>query len=493
MRIFRPILAGTGAIVLLIAPAQAAVPRQVGAYSSDMNCVDIVEEAAQFAMQEAKVPSAPQSLPHEQLRRDLAGQSDPESFLTALLLEPSERRLPELATRAINTGSRLLAWHALRACAAARWRCPIPHLESKLLEIQQDNAEAWALVAGLRRDRGDYDGALAAMQAAAGASTSNWHWSETISVVEGVLAARTTLPYPQRLAAAFSTGYTAAIPDQSPLTRMCRVESRTNRAWAQACLAFGTLRGERNGMELAQSTALDIRLRSLEMREPGRADAVAAEQARFHAGQMAGGTPLLEARNRMLNALLHAGPPRMHDYLDAVRVNGDAAAAREFLLREAPPLMDRAGLLAREGVRECVAQLFVPARVAGADRLVTTRQKVRIADELYLTLLREGAERSLQRRVAPDGKVVLALPFDFNLDNTGAGLNPQQVLDVFGAIAAAGKTTQQIEQEIAAVFSKKQQPTEVRVVLVASRSREELRLAFDKAHRESVHARRAPR
>src|SRR5204863_7982758 len=115
-------------------------------------------------------------------------------------------KLLNLGERAIGSGSKLLAWHALRACDGAKQSCPIAHLEQRLLEIDRLNAEAWALVATLKYRRGDGAGALAAMQRAARAPASTWYWTETIALIERTLAAQMDMPYSPRMSSAFGTG-----------------------------------------------------------------------------------------------------------------------------------------------------------------------------------------------------------------------------------------------------------------------------------------------
>jgi hypothetical protein len=161
--------------------------------SIDGNCVQLLRDAAAFA--EAAVPptAAPEdaaALDHwflaarGALERSAATSCVPEPMLAALLLSQfhgnrpkddpdAQAALLEFGTVAASSGSPLLAWHALRLCAEAGQSCPVAHLEKALLDLQRDNADAWALVASLRYARNDTAGALAAMQGAARATTSN--------------------------------------------------------------------------------------------------------------------------------------------------------------------------------------------------------------------------------------------------------------------------------------------------------------------------------
>jgi hypothetical protein len=122
-------------------------------------CVQIFGDLTEFAEAErnATVPQQSSGLSDdellaewEDLPRRLAGSPDPEVFLAGVLLDSPERRvsddpsasatLLELGLRAADSGSPLLAWHALRACEFAEEYCPFAHLEQDLLEADRDNA-----------------------------------------------------------------------------------------------------------------------------------------------------------------------------------------------------------------------------------------------------------------------------------------------------------------------------------------------------------------
>ena len=226
----------------VVPAAASAASTAIPGDAAVAQCAQTIGEAADFATSERNAANAGQpseSREDDQLlaelgnaQRALAGSRDPEHYLAALLLDPPGRRaaldaaaqtkLIELADRAIRSGSKLLAWHALSACAAAKQSCPIAHLEQRLLEVDKQNADAWALVAMLRHGRGDAGGALAAMQGAARAPASTWYWTETIALIERSLAAETPISYPDRLATAFGT---AAATMPSLGYQMCKAES----------------------------------------------------------------------------------------------------------------------------------------------------------------------------------------------------------------------------------------------------------------------------
>lgn len=459
-------------------------------------CALILDDAAAFAETERNSANPPAAEPSEDqfraelenLSRNLAGSTDSELFLTAYLLDqmldswsngPRDYTLLfELGLRASDSDSSFLAWHALRACVDAKEYCPFPHLEQGLLEVDRDNAEAWALVATLRYRRGDVAGALAAMQGAARASTSTWYWTETSAMIERALAAQTSLPYIYGGGAAF--GYaTTAMPNEAS-SPMCRAESETSRAWAEACLAFGTLRAEHNETDMARAIAHGIREQSLTaLGDPESAAAAAEEYALYSAERIAGGLELSMSRNLLRNVLASTDPERFYAYLGAVREFGEMQGNRMFLRQELPQLLERAGLLERDGARECVAQFFDTPTAVGALSATfrdypVEEYPLRVGDQLQL-FVRGAGGLTTSLRVGPDGAI--ALP---NVRSSARLGVP--------AIAAVGKTTRQLRSEISAILSQRYPDSpsfEVFVTLVTARTPEELRNEFDDALREA--------
>jgi hypothetical protein len=467
-----------------------AMARELSSISSDAACVQMVNEAAAFAAGEGSGTAArsERGSNDDWLLAELgklqrkASLGDPERLLAALILRPPEERnadnpqtqttLLEFGTRAASSGSPLLAWHALRACAESGHSCPFAHLEQDLLDMQRENAEAWALVASLRYQRGDIAGALAAMQGAANASTSNWHWPETIALVERSLVTHTGIPFPDSAALAVGAAV-SAIPHPVTSVTMCREESASSRVWGEACLAFGALRQEHNETDLAKGLAYTIRRRVLTaLGETERAAEVQAGYERFSAERMAGGQELMMAGARLHAALIDTERARLHAYLGAVRQFGETAGRREFLRQEAPALLERAGLLGQPAARECMAELILEARAVGGTRRAIAEHRLQAGDELHITLRDGNGSMTLTRRIGPDGKVLL--PF---------GLS----------ISAAGMTTEQFQRDLATTVSNGIQPPEALVIPISRRPREELGSEFDNARRGSVEKIEEPR
>jgi hypothetical protein len=464
-------------------------------------CTQTLNQAVEFATRERDAAAAGLTREYSEeewhaevakIKRGVAGSRDTEDFLAAILLDLPERgasidatiqtKVLNLGERAIGSGSKLLAWHALRACEDAKQSCPIAHLEQRLLEADQQNAETWALVATLRYSRGDTAGALAAMQGAARAPTSTWYWTETIALIERTLAAQTDMPYSQRMTVAFGTAASGGLPSQSNLLRMCKVESVASRPWGEACLALGRLRHEHNEAEWAQSSGYSLReqaLSALGHRE--LAAQVAAERAQSTAARSAMVQEPEISMTQLQEVLMETDPQRMHAYLAAIQKDGEVAGRRMFLRQEVPPLLERAGLLEREGARECVAHLFIEADPA------RDGQQARFADQLHVSMRglyrRSEVGQSTMFRIRPDGAITLPI----------FPKAPGPVERLEREIAVAGKTVVQIQQEIATILAEYYQTPEVNVTLFARRSDEELRVEFDNAQKELAGRRRPPR
>lgn len=373
----QPAAAGAPVTVTLPPSRPGAAPAAGTGDEVDDACVRLIDEAAAFAAREkdAAHPVRNPDPDHERLyaelasfQRSLAGSGNPEHLVVALVLELGESTasqdrsvhttLQDLGDRAALSGSPLLSWHALRICVMAGERCPFAHLEQRLLEPLRRNAEAWALVAMLRHRRGDVAGALAAVQGAARAPESTWYWTETIALIERVLAAGTAIPYPERLQTTFGMS-TSALPAYP--VRMCDAESASSREWAQACLAFGTLRAARNETMLARGQGLLMRERAFTaLGEAEAAARVSAERQLLDAQRRGEGLQMSISTANLQETLLATDPARLADYLDAIRQHREWAGMRVFLGKELPPLMERAGLLERDGASECIARLAAP-------------------------------------------------------------------------------------------------------------------------------------
>lgn len=300
-------------------------------------------------------------------RNRLLGANEPELVLVGLLLMPPTgwpddaptRQVTwrDFSTSALHSGSPILAWHALRACHHDL-EAGCPDLEQALLIADRQNAESWVLAATARYRRGDRAGAFTAMQASARAPTATWYWPETIALIERALATETALPFPERALGAIGAAAGMALPAQSALLNMCRTESATDRAWAETCLALGTLRGEEADTELAHSISWSLREATLQaMGETARAAEVAAQREAFLNDPARPGT-----RNRLASELtsqlILTDPARFQAYLHAMQQAGETEGADAFFRREMPLFLERGGWYDREEAGACVAQLL---------------------------------------------------------------------------------------------------------------------------------------
>lgn len=411
----------------------------------------------------------------ESLPRRLLLSPDPDLFTAGLVLDRPEARvrqdpsvqatLVDLGLRADASDSPLLEWHALRICVEADAYCPFAHLEQSLLESLSTNAEAWALAATLRYRRGDVAGALAAMQSAARAPTSTWYWTETSAAIARAFAEQTSIPYGDGAAGATGAA-TSGLPSDSGVRQMCEAQAATSRDWARACFELGSLRGRHNETMLGQGGSYALRRQMLEaLGDTEGVAALAEEHALFSAERLTGRDVEMATSSSVRNALLAADPERLDAYLNLVREHGETEGNRAFLRREVPLLFERAGLLDRDGARECAAQFFeTPTAAMGTFRdYPIAEYPLRAGDELLIFTNRP--EYSGVFRVGADGTIALRrLP----------------------AVAAAGETTGRIRNEIAALVGEATNAIpDVSVTLMVSPSPEQRRIDFDEALREA--------
>jgi hypothetical protein len=237
---------------------------------------------------------------------------------------------------------------------------------------------------------------------------------------------------------------------------------------------------------LAEGLAYGIRERALTaLGDPESAADVAEQYELYSAGRIGGALYPAVFWSGVQQALIESSPERFHAYLGAIQESGELAGARKFLRQELPPLIERAGLLERDGARECAAQLFEP--LTAVETLAATyrdypveQYPLQIGDRLQISQRGQGP-RSMSLRVGPDGTITLR------------GFRGSATLGL-PVISAVGKTTEQIEREIATLLSERytnNRNPQVFVTLIATRSPEELRLEFDEALREAAETQEA--
>jgi hypothetical protein len=240
---------------------------------------------------------------------------------------------------------------------------------------------------------------------------------------------------------------------------------------------------------MAQLLAYSIRERALTaLGETGLAAEEAAGYALFGAQRVGGG---LAPVGNLFSALYVTNPARLRAYLDAIQQFGEEAGARVVYRQQLPLLLQRAGLLEREGVRECVAQYFEPRTPMGT-RAATAGHQFQVADELMVSV-RGGVTLSTVVRVRPDGTFMMPLSgaaatarttaeeLERRITASGRAAGPREQ-----EVAAVGKTPGELQREIATLLTRGDQAPEVLVILLSPRSREQLRLEFDNALQEAV-------
>lgn len=304
---------------------------------SDSACLAALEAELDLPSGDSESPAEEEAADRafEAARAALAASSDPEHQLAAALNTGVDSRAAVFGEMALPDTSRpLLLWHYLLLCRKTeREDCPVEDLEARLLAVDSANGEAWMLVATGRYDRGDRDGALAAMQQAGAAAESNSYWDETVGMIDRALVATGGFDPRDRLVSAVGAAVTA-LPDWGEISTICREESARNPEWAQACADYGALTELRNEGTLGQMVAGNIRVQAVRnLGDEGRAAMLEAESRQREARR---------SRHRtIVNLLIQSDPVYAARYLDVLLVEGEPGVSERFLLAELPPLLDR--------------------------------------------------------------------------------------------------------------------------------------------------------
>jgi hypothetical protein len=212
---------------------------------------------------------------------------------------------------------------------------------------------------------------------------------------------------------------------------------------------------------------------------------IAREYALFSDERTSGGWGQTISRGRMQGAFL-ANPEKWRAFIGAIQEFGEMEGIRQFSRQELPPLLERAGMLEREGARECAAQLFeapIPVATLSATfrNYPVEQYPIQVGDQLQISV-RGASGLSTSHRLRPDGMITLSRA-------------PGQARLGVPVIAAVGKTTEQLEHEIATILSERRPstlPIDVFVTLLAPLSTEELQREFDDALREATERREEP-
>ena len=270
----------------------------------------------------------------EDVRKRLAASRNPEHIYSAVLLETDAtlraQRMSEVLLA--DTSNVLLAWHGLDICSQYEGPdgCPLERLERRLLDLDSQNAMAWARVAVNRMQRGETDSALDAMRYAASAAEARSYWPETVEMLERAMAANSDLAFQERAGLAIA-GAAAILSKLSPIVTICREQPADSPEWARACLDYGSLLERRQETEIGKVIGLAIQQATLEtLGMDLQRDEVAAKvkTARRDRNSL-----WSDRRGPLVDVVLLTSPRDFAAYLNAVRQHGEYKA-REALHKE---------------------------------------------------------------------------------------------------------------------------------------------------------------
>ena len=256
----------------------------------------------------------------------IVGSSDPEHLAAAALLaETPAERIDHIA-RAIETGrdNPVVVWIAVRLCSdvlsdeSRDADCPMQEWERDLLRLDNQNSEAWILVAANRLRRGETDTALEAMQIAAAAPVTNEYFAESVAMVQRAVAAAGGYSFREQALIAFGVAAATPLPSYADYLRMCTEQAETDRLWAEACLEYGRLAERQSTTIIGRAVSQTIQEAALDAMGYDASEVVARREAerRAQIASVTLGTP----------ELVLESPARLASFLTLLKEQGEWSA-----------------------------------------------------------------------------------------------------------------------------------------------------------------------
>ena len=291
-------------------------------------CPESIEQFAQ--LQQANTSIDWDIFLSEQRKRDkraatlLTVSSSAYDLLTAAFLERDEGIRVQLLDGAVGAapedGRILLA--AMSSCIALGIElCDRREWASRLVELEPENSEAWAMAAADAYERGEREQALRLLEQAAAVSETRSHWPDLVEIMQSGLSTTGTLSFSESALKAFDVSM-RGMPFYSALSYMCRDNAEQDAGWARACLEYGRNASSRRDIYFGEQIQRSIEISAL--RAMGRESEALEVQA------------ILDERRREYsevtanpeNELIAVIPEIFELYLADIRQVGELAAMR---------------------------------------------------------------------------------------------------------------------------------------------------------------------
>lgn len=200
--------------------------------------------------------------------------------------------------------------------------CQNKEWEKRLVELDRENSEAWMMVAANRYHHGDTQAAYEALEQAASAEDSTIYWVHNIELATQVLEAGGIKSFSHRAQAAIALSLVPS-PAYSRYIVMCREQSNTNPAWAQACLTYGERSAQLSATLLGESIARVIQIQAHK--------ALGNEQIAQELEDLQTMRKVEYSTNSVQQKEMHlafAVPELFYAYLDLLRSHGELGAIK---------------------------------------------------------------------------------------------------------------------------------------------------------------------
>ncbi|WOJ98190.1 hypothetical protein R0137_06390 [Congregibacter brevis] len=308
-----------------VADSDVTVPASPGA-DPEISCEELTESlfGTQLSSEQASAKMAADTAAFVEV---LSASSTSEHLHIAAHFESDSSEKLQLIERAlsINPWEPMLSCGAVQVCldVTPALECPLREWGQRLVDVDSDNSEAWAMVAANEFSSGRTDVALEALKRASAASESNMYWTDYIGAIERSLAATTNDEFPTRAVTSMSR---APLPSYGHVLEMCRAAASLTDEWGATCIRYGRLLASQGRTEFG--FAIGRAVERVVYEGLGDTDTVAFLKAKA----------LIERKERVatgveyspaFDVLMLSTPEGFHSYLEAIRTKGEATALRE--------------------------------------------------------------------------------------------------------------------------------------------------------------------
>lgn len=248
----------------------------------------------------------------------------PQHLVVSALLErnPILRLEKLIKAVATNPNDVTTLWHAFNACTRGSNTdaCPVAQWETKLIELDGQNGHVWMQIAHARRDRGDTQAALGAIQRAGVAAEYQNFDKSTAQRFQDAYATTGLFSDYELYSLSIGQGRAQYVRSRKQLEDMCVEEAQESIEWAEACLRYAD--GVIARDQYLDNTQSAHRIREVALGHFGSAEEAEADHDAFktRVTQM---EERLKASSEKLEGLVLANPQLINQLLQNLTEHGE--------------------------------------------------------------------------------------------------------------------------------------------------------------------------